>query len=69
MHCRYQLTADATKAMQQLDGMEIAGIQISVKVAPLTPAETQAAAAAAAGLDLDDDEGIVRCPQILSCEV
>lgn len=43
--------------MQQLDGLDIAGSQISVKIAPLTPAETQAAAAAAAGLDLDDAEG------------
>lgn len=54
---QYQTTADATKAMQQLDGLDIAGSQISVKIAPLTPAETQAAAAAAAGLDLDDAEG------------
>ena len=57
MLCRYQITSDATKAMQQLDGLEIAGSQISVKVAPLTPAEVQATAAAAAGLDLDDAEG------------
>ena len=44
--------------MQQLDGLEIAGSQISVKVAPLTPAEVQATAAAAQGLDLDDAEGV-----------
>ncbi len=44
--------------MQQLDGLDIAGSQISVKIAPLTPAETAAAAAAAAGLDLDDAEGV-----------
>lgn len=51
--------------MQQLDGLDIAGSQISVKIAPLTPAETQAAAAAAAGLDLDDAEGALShtpCP-------
>ena len=54
---RYQVTSDATKAMQQLDGLEIAGSQISVKVAPLTPSEVQATAAAAAGIDLDDAEG------------
>ncbi|EIE25597.1 splicing factor, CC1-like protein [Coccomyxa subellipsoidea C-169] len=54
---QYQTTPDATKAMQQLDGLDIAGSQISVKIAPLTPAETAAAAAAAAGLDLDDAEG------------
>lgn len=55
--CRYQTTADATKAMQQLDGLDIAGSQISVKIAPMTPAETAAAAAAVAGLDLDNAEG------------
>ena len=58
LSCRYQTTPDATKAMQQLDGLDIAGSQISVKIAPLTPAETAAAAAAAAGLDLDDAEGV-----------
>ncbi|KAK9908927.1 hypothetical protein WJX75_004772 [Coccomyxa subellipsoidea] len=54
---QYQTTADATKAMQQLDGLDIAGSQISVKIAPMTPAETAAAAAAVAGLDLDNAEG------------
>lgn len=54
---RYQLTSDATKAMQQLDGLDIAGAHISVKLAPLTPAEVQATAVATAGLDLDEAEG------------
>ena len=49
--------ADATKAMQQIDGLEIANQKISVKIAALSPAET-AAAAVAAAVDLDDDEGI-----------
>lgn len=48
--------SDATKAMQQIDGLEIANQKISVKIAPLSPAET-AAAAVAAHVDLDDDDG------------
>lgn len=56
--------ADATKAMHQLDGMDIAGNKIQVKIAALSPldaslpgpAGTAAAAMAAAtqGVDLDD---------------
>ena len=48
--------SDATKAMQQIDGLEIANQKISVKIAALSAAET-AAAAVAAAVDLDDDEG------------
>ncbi|CAK0743154.1 hypothetical protein CVIRNUC_001447 [Coccomyxa viridis] len=55
---QYKATSDATKAMQQLDNMDIAGNQISVTIAPLSQAEAAAAAAAAAtALDLDDAEG------------
>ena len=58
LSCRYKATSDATKAMQQLDNMDIAGNQISVTIAPLSQAEAAAAAAAAASaLDLDDAEG------------
>ena len=53
---RFSNMADATKAMQQIDGLEIANQKISVKIAALSPAET-AAAAVAAAVDLDDDEG------------
>lgn len=62
VHCacvlghRFGNMSDATKAMQQIDGLEIANQKISVKIAALSPAET-AAAAVAAAVDLDDDEG------------
>ena len=61
---RYKATSDATKAMQQLDNMDIAGNQIAVTIAPLSQAEAAAAAAAAASaLDLDDAEGVLYWPQ------
>ena len=70
---RYGNMADATKAMQQIDGLEIANQKISVKIAALSPAET-AAAAVAAAVDLDDDEGVLlslspinTCLRALSC--
>lgn len=54
--CRYGNMSDATKAMQQIDGLEIGNQKVSVKIVALTPAET-AAAAVAAHVDLDDAEG------------
>ena len=63
---RYKAKTDATKAMQQLDNMDIAGNQISVTIAPLSQAEAAAAAAAAAtALDLDDAEGAHQCCGLL----
>ena len=60
--------ADATKAMHQLDGMDIAGNKIQVKIAALSPLDASLPAAAGAGgalpgaaqaLDLDDTvEGV-----------
>ena len=62
--CRYQVMADATKAMHQLDGMDIAGNKIQVKIAALSPLDASlpgaaggaaaAMAAATQGVDLDD---------------
>ena len=55
--------ADATKAMHQLDGMDIAGNKIQVKIAALSPLDASLPAAAGAagaipgapqGVDLDD---------------
>lgn len=60
---RYQVMADATKAMHQLDGMDIAGNKIQVKIAALSPLDASLPAAAGAagatpgapqGVDLDD---------------
>ena len=59
--CRYTLVSDATKAMQQLDQMEIADQKIGVKIAPLSAQETAQLAAAASRVDLDD-EGASRQP-------
>lgn len=53
--CRYASAADATKAMQQLDGMDIAGHKLGVKIAPMSAADTAQLAAAAARVDLDDE--------------
>ena len=47
---------DATKAMQQIDGLEIANQKISVKIAAMSAAET-AAAALASQVDLDGADG------------
>lgn len=55
MHFRYASAADANKAMQQLDQMDIAGQKITVKIAPMTAGETAQLAAAAARVDLDDE--------------
>ncbi len=56
--------ADATKAMHQLDAMDIAGNKIQVKIAALSPLDAAAPgtaggaaaamAAATQGVDLDD---------------
>ncbi len=61
---RYQAMADATKAMHQLDAMDIAGNKIQVKIAALSPLDAAAPgtaggaaaamAAATQGVDLDD---------------
>jgi hypothetical protein len=51
--------------MQQLDGLDIAGAHISVKLAPLAPTEVQAAAVAAAGIDLDEAEGVQHAPLLV----
>lgn len=58
------MMADATKAMHQLDGMDIAGNKIQVKIAALSPLDASlpgaaggaaaAMAAATQGVDLDD---------------
>ena len=53
--CRYTLVSDATKAMQQLDQMEIADQKIGVKIAPMSAQETAQLAAAASRVDLDDE--------------
>ena len=55
MTCRYASAADATKAMQQLDQMDIAGHKLGVKIAPMSAGETAQLAAAAARVDLDDE--------------
>lgn len=47
--------SDATKAMQQLDQMDIAGQKLGVKIAPMSAGETAQLAAAAARVDLDDE--------------
>ncbi|KAK9803366.1 hypothetical protein WJX73_009745 [Symbiochloris irregularis] len=54
-YVQYGNMSDATKAMQQIDGLEIGNQKVSVKIVALTPAET-AAAAVAAHVDLDDAE-------------
>ena len=49
--------ADATKAMQQLHGLDIGGTAISVKIAAIAPTDM----AGLAGMNmptLDDDEGM-----------
>lgn len=51
---------DATKAMQQIDGLEIANQKISVKIAAMSAAET-AAAALASQVDLDGADGARPC--------
>lgn len=48
---------DATKAMQQLDSMDIAGSKISLKIAAIAP--TDPMTMMTANLDLDD-EGVHR---------
>ena len=53
---RFSNMPDATKAMQQIDGLEIANQKISVKIAAMSAAET-AAAAMASQVDLDGAEG------------
>lgn len=55
-YCRYQSMADATKAMQQLDSMDIAGSKISVKIAAIAPNDPMTMMTA--NLDLDD-EGVL----------
>ena len=74
---RYQVMADATKAMHQLDSMDIAGNKIQVKIAALSPLDASLPAAAGAagaipgagqGVDLDDTvEGAPGFP--LSCSL
>ncbi len=60
---------DASKAMQQWDGMEVVGQKLSVKVATMGPG--QGGAVALPQLDLDDDEGmafrLVHCLCDLLC--
>ena len=41
--------------MQQLDKMDIAGLKLGVKIAPMSAGETAQLAAAAARVDLDDE--------------
>lgn len=45
--------ADATKAMQQLDSLEIAGSKLSVKIAAIAPNDPMTMMTA--NLDLDDE--------------
>ena len=59
--CRFSNMPDATKAMQQIDGLEIANQKISVKIAAMSAAET-AAAAMASQVDLDGAEGAAQLP-------
>ena len=57
--CRFTSMADATKAMQQLHGLDIGGTAISVKIAAIAATDM----AGLAGLNmptLDDDEGADR---------
>ncbi len=66
-NCRYTSASDATKAMQQLDQMDIAGLKLGVKVAPMSAGETAQLAAAAARVDLDD-EGKTLKPSFLQAK-
>ena len=66
--CRFRLMADATKAIQQLDGLEIAGNRMAVKVAAVAAAQAigMNQMAAAAEVTLDDDEGKARGSKALT---
>ncbi|KAK9823650.1 hypothetical protein WJX72_004426 [[Myrmecia] bisecta] len=55
-YVQFQSMSDATKAIQQLDGLEIAGMKISVSIAAMMPGDLSAMAAPQIDLDNQEDE-------------